>query len=234
MATTATWEHTRLEWARAYDSDLDRAWLRVRTELLATQVATSVLTGLTLAIIAAAATILASATGIFGYRLMYTQGRSMLPAITPDTLIVVQCDASAADVSVGDVIVFEDIDDYEGEDDVDLVSHRVTVTDGHDIVTQGDNNEHADSHVTTDENLVGIVRAQVPDMGWILRHNPWKLFWAGCVTLILGLMVIAVQTTRSPYWNKVWAYHDQLSRHRWTRTQLAHRVAIAQAGATRD
>lgn len=226
-AAAADWRRTRVKWARAYDSDLDRAWLRTMAEIHATNAIIALVTALTAIFAAIALTALAGATGILGYRLMHTTGNSMLPNMAPETLIAVQCDVHASDASVGDIIVFRNLD---ATSDVDLISHRVTATDHQSLVTKGDNNRHTDAYPVTDDNLVGIVRAQVPDIGWVLETDPLALMATGITLLATGVAAIALQTAREPFWDEVITSHEQLSQTRLTRQELARRVAEAQTG----
>lgn len=224
-AAAADWRRTRVKWARAYDSDLDRAWLRTIAEIHATNAITILVTAFTILFVALALVAFAGATGILGYRLMHTSGTSMLPNLTPETLIAVQCDAHASDVSVGDIIVFQNLDTAS---DVGLISHRVTATDRQSMVTKGDNNQYPDPYPVTDANLIGIVRAQVPDIGWVLNTDPFALMALGTALLATGVATLALQAAREPFWNEVINSHAQLSQTRRVRQELARRVAEAQ------
>ena len=110
-----------------------------------------------------------------GIRLYVVQSGSMLPSLTPGSLVVT-IPINYDNVQVGSIVCFE----RGGQ----LVSHRVKARDGSGLITQGDNNPSVDPGVVGREALQGQVVACVPCAGWlILLLRSFPLLIAGVVTL---------------------------------------------------
>jgi len=102
----------------------------------------------------------------YGSMILVVTSDSMLPALKPYDLIVVER-TTTDQINVGDIVVFDThIEEYG------IVAHRaVGVFDDHGrigIDTQGDNVDSPDPWVVHDEDLIGRVTHVVPSMGILL------------------------------------------------------------------
>lgn len=103
-------------------------------------------------------------TGFFTYRPLAVVSNSMVPVFSRGSMVVTEKIGNPMDVRVGDIL------QYEGEGRI--ITHRVvgidTTTDGSGeriFTTKGDNSPSPDKPVSP-QQVVGIVRAQVPYIGY--------------------------------------------------------------------
>ncbi|MGB3023216.1 MAG: signal peptidase I [Candidatus Saccharimonadales bacterium] len=103
-------------------------------------------------------------TGFFTYRPLAIVSNSMVPVFSRGSVVITQKISNPMDVGVGDILQYES--------DGRTITHRVigidTTTDGSGervFTTKGDNSPSPDRPVTP-KQVVGIVRAQVPYLGY--------------------------------------------------------------------
>ena len=103
-------------------------------------------------------------TGFFTYKPLAIVSNSMVPVFSRGSVVVTQKVNSPMDVQVGDILEYKTTQR--------TITHRViaidTTTDGSGerfFITKGDNSPSQDTPVTTDQ-VVGIVRSQVPYIGY--------------------------------------------------------------------
>ena len=120
---------------------------------------------------------------------------SMEPGIHPGDIVVTKGfeDADAADLEVGDVIVF-----LPYADDPFLVTHRITAKavsqSGYSFVTQGDNNQVADPWNPVHSNQIrGTVLYTIPKLGyvkqWLGTHSAQAV--TGIAIMLFGYAAIS-------------------------------------------
>ncbi len=101
----------------------------------------------------------------FGDSIMVTSTISMLPALNPNDMIIVES-ASIDDLKEGDIIAFD------SHQKMGIIAHRVIEVfekDGSTVVdTKGDNNEKPDPWHVTDNDLIGKVKNIIPVFGILL------------------------------------------------------------------
>jgi len=115
---------------------------------------------------------------------------SMTPAIAPGDVVVVDS-VPARDVTVGDVIVFE-----QRAGDPIPVTHRVIAVDRPadappEFRTKGDANEDADLTPVTPNRLVGRVMFTIPLIGHVIQFVGTPAGFVALVVLPLGLLVVS-------------------------------------------
>ena len=126
-------------------------------------------------IIATAAIMLGN---FFGYKSYVVMSGSMEPAIKTGAVAVVNENASAYDVRVGDIIAFRE------ESLNTQVTHRAIAVsidkETHllQIETKGDNNEYSDGVTTSQNNFVGKTLFSVPYVGYFLEWFSQKGEWS--------------------------------------------------------
>ena len=100
-----------------------------------------------------------------GDDIMVTTTISMLPALNPNDMIVVES-ASIDELKEGDIIAFD------SHQKMGIIAHRVIEVfekDGDMVVdTKGDNNEKPDPWYVTDDDLIGKVKSIIPVFGIVL------------------------------------------------------------------
>ena len=129
---------------------------------------------------------------LFGRSAMWVKTDSMDPVIPEKTYILVR-EATAADVQVGDVIVFKSDDPaLNGA----LNTHRVReiLNDGAEYVTKGDNNLAIDKQTAKAGNIVGIYERNLPVMSFFGRF----LSTTGGITVIALLIFLMILITFLP------------------------------------
>ena len=101
----------------------------------------------------------------YGDNIMVTTTTSMLPALKPNDLIVVE-NSTIDQIKEGDIIAFD------SHMEMGIIAHRaieVFEEDGQTkINTKGDNNEKPDSWHVTDNDLIGKVKNIIPVFGILL------------------------------------------------------------------
>ena len=101
----------------------------------------------------------------YGDNIMVTTTTSMLPALKPNDMIVVE-NSSIDQIKEGDIIAFD------SHMDMGIIAHRaieVFEEDGQTkINTKGDNNEKPDPWHVTDDDLIGKVKNIIPVFGILL------------------------------------------------------------------
>ncbi len=128
-------------------------------------------------------------TFVAGKTAMWVRTDSMEPAIEARSYILVE-KATAADVQVGDVIVFR-------SDDPALRgaynTHRVTaiVGDHEEFVTKGDHNVVEDKYTAKAGNVVGIYRKNLQILTFFGRFFSTSMGIIVTITLILAFVAIA-------------------------------------------
>jgi len=115
---------------------------------------------------------------------------SMTPAIAPGDVVVVDS-VPARDVTVGDVIVFE-----QRAGDPIPITHRVIAVDRPadappEFRTKGDANEDADLTPVTPDRLVGRVMFTIPLIGHVIQFVGTPAGFVALVVLPLGLLVVS-------------------------------------------
>ena len=117
---------------------------------------------------------------------------SMTPAISANDAIIVD-DVTPTSVGEGDVIVFSERGESDG-DNIDVTSHRVVdVTNGENglaFKTKGDANEEADQGLVPASALVGRVMFTIPLIGHIVAFAGTQLGFIALVAVPLGLLVV--------------------------------------------
>jgi signal peptidase len=113
---------------------------------------------------------------------------SMTPAIAPGDVVIVD-GVPARDVTVGDVIVFE-----QRAGDPIPITHRVIAVDRPadappEFRTKGDANEDADLNPVTPDRLVGRVMFTIPLIGYVIQFVGTPTGFVALVVLPLGLLV---------------------------------------------
>lgn len=128
---------------------------------------------------------------IFGRTLMWVRTGSMEPTIPEKSYILVE-KINAADVSVGDVIVFRSDDPaLEGA----YNTHRVVrvVGNNDEFVTKGDNNQSnpvEDKYTAKAANVIGVYRSNLPLLTLFGRFFATKIGIIVAFTLIFAVMLI--------------------------------------------
>ncbi len=101
----------------------------------------------------------------YGDNIMVTTTTSMLPALKPNDLIVVE-NSTIDQIKEGDIIAFD------SHMEMGIIAHRaieVFEEDGQTkINTKGDNNEKPDQWHVTDNDLIGKVKNIIPVFGILL------------------------------------------------------------------
>jgi len=119
----------------------------------------------------------------YGNEIMVVTSTSMLPALKPNDLIIVE-PATIDQIKVGDIITFNSHIEHWG-----IVAHRaveVTDRDGEiQISTKGDNIEREDGWHITESDLVGRVIEVIPALG-IFLVGPVRF------TLVIVIIITAV------------------------------------------
>lgn len=126
-----------------------------------------------------------------GNMIMVVTSDSMLPALKPYDMIVVEKE-SIDEIKVGDMIAFDS--HIEG---IGIVAHRaVEVFDDHGeigISTKGDNVDEPDGWVVHDEDFIGKVVSSTPSMGIFLiepvRYGIVAVIVITAVSLLREIMV---------------------------------------------
>ncbi len=103
-------------------------------------------------------------TGFFSYKPAAIASNSMQPVFSRGSIVIVQKVDDPVDVQVGDIVQYKRISE--------MITHRVVATDAADdgsgdrvFMTKGDNNPSMDP-VVNQSQIVGIVRAQIPLIGY--------------------------------------------------------------------
>jgi len=118
--------------------------------------------------------------------LVVVTSESMVPALYPGDLLVLQGRASE-DISVGDIIVYED-DWYPNAPIVHRVVEIQVVEETYYFFTRGDANHANDIGNRTIDEIVGVVVYKIPYLGHVsmfLRSPPGYLFIALVFILII-------------------------------------------------
>lgn len=108
-----------------------------------------------------------SVSDIAGFTPLAVQSDSMAPTFNKGDLIVIQkCDTSK--LEVGDIVTFHTIIDNEYA----LNTHRIAAIDEvngmRSFTTKGDNNDVADTHIISDDDIVGKYLFALPQMGKVM------------------------------------------------------------------
>jgi len=102
----------------------------------------------------------------YGSHIMVVTSDSMLPALKPHDLIIVER-TSADQIETGDIIAFDS--HMQG---IGIIAHRaIKVVDDHGeigIDTQGDNTDGPDPWTVHDEDLIGVIIEVIPSIGIFL------------------------------------------------------------------
>ncbi|MCH7647017.1 MAG: signal peptidase I [Thaumarchaeota archaeon] len=115
----------------------------------------------------------------YGNQVMVISSTSMLPALHPNDLIIVE-PATTNQIKEGDIITFESHMEFG------VVAHRAV--DFHQengeilIVRKGDNIDDPDPWIVTDEDLIGKVIKVIPTMG-ILLVGPVRYLLVAVITI---------------------------------------------------
>ena len=114
-----------------------------------------------------------------GYREMTVMSGSMEPTLDVGD-VVLERHASPTDVRIGDIVTFRDPDD-----DSVLITHRIRsirIHDGvADVITKGDANNTVERWSIPTSGTVGVVRADVPRVGFALA---WAATRTGRIALV--------------------------------------------------
>jgi len=127
---------------------------------------------------------------------------SMRPGINPGDVVVTRGvdTAQAANLNIGDVITF-----LPYPDDPTLVTHRIIGkaigASGVSFITQGDNNNVADSWGPVhDFQVRGDVLYVVPKVGWarqwVGQAGPWLVPGVGVVLILVGVVSVITSARR--------------------------------------
>ena len=131
----------------------------------------------------------ASPIFLFNRTTMWVMTESMDPTIPPRTYILVE-KATAADVEVGDIVVFRSTDPrIAGQ----FNTHRVIAKDGDTFVTKGDNNPVDDGiYSAQKENIVGKYVDTLTFMTYLGRLVMTPVGFALLIVLFLATMAFCV------------------------------------------
>ena len=97
---------------------------------------------------------------LFGIRPFVVMSGSMEPAIHTGSIVFADTGVTAADCSVGDIIIFSQGDN--------TVSHRIAEDRGEAFITKGDANEDADSNCLPKGAVDGKILYSIPYVGYII------------------------------------------------------------------
>ena len=129
----------------------------------------------------------------YGNDIMVIKSDSMIPALMPHDLIIVQR-TGIDEINKGDIIAFDS--HMQG---IGIIAHRaIAVADDDGIIgldTKGDNNRDADPWTVHDEDLIGIVIEVMPAFG-ILLIDPVR-YTLVAVIIITGISLLKEITTES-------------------------------------
>jgi signal peptidase len=124
---------------------------------------------------------------VFGYFPLVVMTDSMYPLIEGGDLAIYQ-KQSADQVTVGDVIVFYDEADSSHNT---LVTHRIVDEDeGTGYKTKGDANNTEDNGVVAYEDVVGILKTSIPNIGNAVLFMQTTKGMLVCIVLPLCLLFI--------------------------------------------
>ena len=106
--------------------------------------------------------IISLVSGFFQYKIIAIASNSMLPKISRGDAIIYEKIKKAEELKEGDILVFTN----EGT----IYVHRIVEISRKNkevkIYTKGDNNAIADDFITTEENILGVVRANIKYIGY--------------------------------------------------------------------
>lgn len=102
-------------------------------------------------------------SGVFSHYALVIGSDSMNPSINKGDIVIVKKidNEQISDIKIGDTLVFNMKDK--------VVVHRVynvNPNDSHSFITKGDNNEEADNWVVNENNIIGVVIAKIPIVGY--------------------------------------------------------------------
>ena len=100
-------------------------------------------------------------SGVFKYQIMAIGSGSMEPVVYKGDAIIFEKFDGNEEISVGDIIVFRQSGKYITHRVVDINDYKNQVR----YITKGDNNNNEDDYITTNEEVVGIVKMKIRYIG---------------------------------------------------------------------
>ena len=133
----------------------------------------------------------------YGSDIMVIKSDSMVPALMPHDLIIVQS-TGIDDIQVDDIIAFDS--HMEG---IGIIAHRVIAIEDDDgqigIDTKGDNVEQPDPWTVHEEDLIGKVVDVIPSMGlFLIDPVRYSLVAVIVITAISLLREITIEAKNTP------------------------------------
>ncbi len=131
------------------------------------------------------------------YPLLAVASGSMIPTLNVGDLIVVQGGLSVNDViaeyETGDIVVF-----HKPSNPDELIVHRAVEKVNDELRTKGDNNDHADYWIVTNDELVGKVVGNIPYLGHVplFVHTPTGIMIILLVIVVLILLEFVIPIAR--------------------------------------
>jgi len=132
----------------------------------------------------------------YGNDIMVIKSDSMVPALMPRDLIIVQR-TGINDIETGDIIAFDS--HIQG---LGIVAHRAIEIADHDDQTgidiKGDNAENEDPWYVTDDDLIGKVKDVIPTIGiFLIDPVRYSLVAVIIITAISLLKEVTVETKKT-------------------------------------
>lgn len=104
---------------------------------------------------------------LFGIHRYIVVSGSMEPSLYAGDIVFVNSNVEFENVKIGDVIIFK----YKDMNIIHRVVDEVLIDDKKHLKTKGDNNDHDDGYLTTEENFCGVAIGQIPKIGILINKN---------------------------------------------------------------
>ena len=104
---------------------------------------------------------------LFGIHRYIVVSGSMEPSLYAGDIVFVNSNVEFENVKIGDVIIFK----YKDMNIIHRVVDEVLIDDKKHLKTKGDNNDHDDGYLTTEENFCGVAIGQIPKIGFLIDYE---------------------------------------------------------------
>jgi signal peptidase len=122
---------------------------------------------------------------VFGYFPLVVLSDSMTPTLQSGDLVIYQ-KKTVDSISEGDVVAFYDPDSSSNM----IVTHRIVGMEENGFKTKGDANNAEDLSTVPNENLVGIYKARIPNLGNAVLYMQTTKGMLVCVVIPLCIVMI--------------------------------------------
>jgi signal peptidase len=121
---------------------------------------------------------------VFGYFPLVVLSDSMTPTLQSGDLVIYQ-KKTADSISEGDIVAF-----YDPDSSNMIVTHRIVGMEEYGFKTKGDANNAEDLSTVPNENLVGIYKARIPNLGNAVLYMQTTKGMLICVVIPLCIVMI--------------------------------------------